>query len=109
MSEYRLAWPVRAAPSGSKMSWLMTWSMSRADALQNVGAAVDHRVEQFHQHHFAGDAGRAGARQLVLHQRERLRLVIAHRHQAVAGEDEGHRRGARHVCVSDWHISVAVM
>ena len=24
-----------------------------AGALQNVGAAVDHRVEQFHQHHFA--------------------------------------------------------
>ena len=66
-----------------------------AGALQNVGIAVDHRVEQLHQHHFAGDAGRAGARQLVLHQHERLRLVIAHGHQAMAGEDEGHRRGAR--------------
>jgi hypothetical protein len=64
-------------------------------ALQNIGVAVDHRVEQFHQHHFTGDAGRAGARQLVLHQHERLWIVVTHRHQAMAGEDEGHRRGAR--------------
>ena len=74
-----------------------------AGALQNVGVAIDHRVEQFHQHRFAGDAGRAGARQLVLHQHERLRLVIAHRHQAMAGEDEGHRGGARILGVGRAH------
>ena len=97
-----MAWPVRAAPSGSKMSWLTCVDVA-AGALQNIGVAVDHRVEQFHQHHLAGDAGRAGARQLVLHQRERLRLVVAHRHQAMAGEDEGHRRGPRIVGVGCAH------
>ena len=36
-------------------------------AFQNVGVAVDHRIQQFHQYHFARYAGGAGARQLVLH------------------------------------------
>ncbi len=54
-----------------------------ADALQNVGATVDHRVEQFQQHDLAVDAGSSAARQLVLHQHERFRQVVAHRHQPV--------------------------
>ena len=74
-----------------------------AGALQNVGAAVDHGVEQFHQHHFAGDAGRAGPRQLVLDQRERFRFIVTHGHQAMAGEDEGDGRGTRHIGVGMAH------
>jgi hypothetical protein len=66
-----------------------------AGALQDVGVAVDHGIQKLHQHHFARDAGGAGAGQLVLHQHERFRLVIAHGDQAVAGEDKGHRGGAR--------------
>ena len=64
-----------------------------ADALENVGGAVDHGVEQVHQHRFAGGALRAGAHQLVADDHERTRLVVAHRDQAVAREDERHRRG----------------
>jgi len=53
--EYRLAWPWRSL-SGSKMGDLIDLG---AGALQNVGAAVDHRVQQFHQHHFARYPGHA--------------------------------------------------
>lgn len=65
-------------------------------ALQNVGAAVDHGVQQLHQHHLTGDGRRAGAGELGLDQGERLGQVITHRHQAVVAEDEGHRRGPGH-------------
>ncbi len=66
-----------------------------ADALLDVGGAVDHRVEQIHQHHLARYLGRAGARQFVLDDGERTRFVIAHRAQAVARQDEGDRGGFR--------------
>ncbi len=74
-----------------------------ADPLQNIRAAINHRVEEFHQHHLAGDGGRARPRQLALDQGERLRLVVAHRHQAVPGQDEGHGRGRRHLGVGMAH------
>jgi hypothetical protein len=74
-----------------------------ADALENVGAAVDHGVKQFHQHLLARHPRHAGPRQLVLDQGERPRLVIAHRHEAMAGEDEGHRRGLRRLGVGLAH------
>jgi hypothetical protein len=74
-----------------------------AGALQNVGAAVDHRVQQFHQHHFARYARHARARQLVLDQGKRLRLVVAHGDQAVTGQDEGDGRRFRHVGVGLAH------
>ena len=79
-----------------------------ADALLDVGGAVDHRVEQIHQHRFARHLGRAGARQFVLDDGERPRLVVAHGDQAVAERMKvtGVVFG---VTVSDWHISVAVM
>ncbi len=74
-----------------------------AGALQNVGAAVDHRVQQFHQHHFARDPRHAGAGQLVLDEGKRLWLVVAHRDQAVTGQDEGDGRRFRHIGVGLAH------
>ena len=49
---------------------------------------------------------RAG--ELVLDDRERPRLVVAHGDKPMAGQDEGNGRRFRRA-VSDWHISVAVM
>ena len=66
-----------------------------ADALLDVGGTVDHRVEQIHQHRFARHLGRARARQFVLDDGERARIVVAHRHQAMGGKNEGDRRGLR--------------
>jgi hypothetical protein len=80
----------------------------QADALQDVCGAIDDGVEQIEQHGFAGDVGRAVAGELVADDHERARIVIAHRDEAMAGEDEGHRGGLRRR-VSELHISVAVM
>jgi len=74
-----------------------------AGALENVGAAVDHRIEQLHQHLLAGDARRTVARQLVFHHRKRPRRLIAHRYQAMISQDEGDCRGAGHVGVGLAH------
>ena len=74
-----------------------------AAALQNVGAAVDHRVQQLHQHHLAGDRRGTGTGELGLDQAEGLRQVVAHRHQAVVAQDEGHWRGPGHVGIGVAH------
>ena len=74
-----------------------------ADALQNVGAAVDDRVEQFQQHGLAVDAGNGAARQLVLHQHERFRHIVTHRHQPMVRQDEGHRRDPRRFGIGRAH------
>ena len=72
-----------------------TWSTSTPMRSRMIGGAVDHGIEQIHQHGFAGDCGRAASRELVVDHRERARLVVAHGDQPVAGENEGDRRGLR--------------
>ena len=69
------------------------------DPLQNVGGAIDHRVEQFHQHGFAGCAGGQLRQSLLPTITNGLRIVVAHRDQPVAGQDEGDGRGLRRVGV----------
>jgi len=85
-----------------------------ADALQDVGAAIDHGVEQFHQHHSpVTPAGHARA-SLFSTSANGFGVSLAHRDQPVAGEDEGHRRGAGHVGVGlahqgRRHVAAAVL
>ena len=69
----------------------------------DVGRAINHRIKQIHQHRFPGDRRGAGPRELVADDHERPRLVVAHRHQAVVAEDEGHRRGSGHVGIGMAH------
>ena len=81
-------------PSGSKMSCdtrsISAPARSRMSAARSITASSRSiRTD------LAGDRRRAGARELVRDQRERLRLVVAHRDQLVAGQDEGDRRGFR--------------
>ena len=89
------------------MSWEAGVDLA-ADLLQDVRGAVDHGIEEIHHDGLAGDGRRALAGELGADDGERLGLLVAHRGQAMAGQDERHRRGPRHL-VSDWHISVAVM
>src|SRR5262245_45226161 len=65
----------------------------RTDALQNAGRAIDHRIQQVHQYRFAGHRRRASARELVADDHERARLIVAYRDEAMARQNEGHRRG----------------
>ena len=98
------AWPGRCArrPAGSKISWLMMSmsppARSRMSALRSITASSN-SISTISPVIPAA----TGARQLVFHQQERPRLVIAHGHQAMAGEDEGHRRGARIIGVGRAH------
>src|SRR5713101_5892702 len=74
MSEYRVAWPVRAAPSGSKISWLMVSmsppARSRMSALRSITASSN---------------------------------SISTFSPAMPGEHEGYRRGARILGVGGAH------
>ena len=85
----------------------------RPDALQDVGGPVDHRVEQIHQHRLARHFGRARARQFLLDNGERTRLVVAHGGEAMAGEDKGDRgglgRGVRLAHQRRRHVAGAVL
>src|SRR6185437_5901675 len=46
-----------------------------ADALKDIGGTVDDGVEQIHKYRLAGDLRRAGARQLVLDNGKRPRVL----------------------------------
>src|SRR5437667_8161251 len=63
-----------------------------ADALQNVGCAVDDGIKQVHQHRFPADRGRADAGKLVANDHEWARLFITDCYQPVPGQYEGNRR-----------------
>src|ERR1700738_5219324 len=63
-----------------------------ADALQNVGCAVDDGIKQVHQHRFPADRRRADTTKLVADDHEWARLFITNRYQPVPGQYEGDRR-----------------
>ena len=99
--EYRLAWPWRSL-SGSKMSW-ETWSTSapqrsRMSAQRSITASSNSisTISPV----MPGAQDRAS---LFSTSANGFGVVVAHRHQAMAGEDEGDRRGARHVGVGLAH------
>src|ERR1700731_1292689 len=62
-----------------------------ADALQNVGRAVDDGIKQVHQHRFPAHRRRADAAKLVADDHEWARLFITNRYQPVPGQYEGDR------------------
>ena len=74
-----------------------------ADLFQDVRGAVDHGIEQIHHDGLAGDGYRALAGELRADDGERLRLVVAHRGQAMAGQNERHRRRPRHLRIGVAH------
>ena len=74
-----------------------------ADPFQDVGRTIDHGVEEIHHDGLARDGGRALTRELRSDDGERLRLVVAHRGQAMTGQDERHRRRPRHVRIGVAH------
>ncbi len=74
-----------------------------ADLFQDIGGAIDHGVEQVHQHRLAGNVRRTQTRELGAYDREGLRLVVAHGDEAMPRKDESDRRGARYVGVGMAH------
>ncbi len=66
-----------------------------ADALKNIGGAVDDSIKQIHQHAFPGHFRGAGARELVFNDGKGPRVVVTHGCQPVTGENKGDRRRLR--------------
>src|SRR6266478_4821749 len=76
-----------------------------ANPFQDVGGAVDHGVEQVHQHRLAGNVRRTQTRKLGAYNGEGLGLVVSHGDEACPERMKvtGVVRGTS---VSEWHISV---
>jgi hypothetical protein len=62
---------------------------SGARALEDVCRAVDHGIEQVHQHGLAGNRWRTGSGELRRDQREGLWFVVANRDEFASAQDEG--------------------
>ena len=75
----------------------------RAHALQDVGGAIDDRIQEVHEHRFSVHCRRAYPGELVADHHERTRLVVAHRDQPVSGEDESDRGRFRRLGVGLTH------
>ena len=74
-----------------------------AHMLENVGEAVDHGVENVHHDGFAGRVRGTRALESMIDDDERARFVVANGDQAMAGENEGDRRGGRYLRVLMCH------
>ena len=66
-----------------------------ADALKNVGGAVNHRIQEFDQNAFSGDARRTGTSELGRHPPKRAWFVVANGDELRVCKNKGDDRGFR--------------